>query len=139
MSRYWYLIVPVMVGIFALWEADPKEAPRTKFDGPVWPQVNAGHSICSHTNGTVFDHSRTFPESRRTQQGVNFDISYVNFNQQQIDAFEFAASIWSSILASDVDIKINVTLINFPGFLGFAIPNGDVNFPGAPLPDIIYP
>lgn len=103
--------------------------------------VLPAHFGCSHGSETVFDHSRPFPaEDYQGSQGVGFQITYVNFNSEQIAAFEYAASVWGSILDSDVDISINANLIFLPpGTLGFTVPNGDKNFAGTPMMDIIYP
>src|SRR5438045_3819052 len=69
-----------------------------------------------------------------------FQVTYTGFPLAAKNAFDYATSIWSSALYSDVPIKINVYFIAIPGsILGSTIPNGAKDFSGAPYASTWYP
>jgi hypothetical protein len=71
----------------------------------------------------------------------NFIVTYNGFTPQAEAAFQFAVDIWSNLLESSVDIRVDATFgpLN-PGVLGGASPNGflPLNGPGIP-PNTLYP
>jgi len=72
-------------------------------------------------------------------QPATFDITYFGFSAEAENAFNYAADIWSGHLMSDVPIKVNAKMVFLlPGQLGITFPNGELNFPGAPLEDVWY-
>jgi hypothetical protein len=72
-------------------------------------------------------------------QTASFVVTYNGFTPQAQAAFNRATEMWSTILMSDVPIKINAHFIPMlPGMLGITFPNGRKNFSGAPLPATWY-
>src|SRR5690349_10270430 len=72
-------------------------------------------------------------------QHATFDVSYTGFDAESEAAFEYATELWSQYLISDVPIEVIVHLqVLLPGQLGITFPNGELNFPGAPVHDVWY-
>jgi hypothetical protein len=70
-----------------------------------------------------------------------FVVNYTGFTPEAQAAFKYATDIWASILESDVPIVIDANYQSIQGgTLGFAQAfNLLQNFPGAPLPNTLYP
>lgn len=72
-------------------------------------------------------------------QNATFDVTFSGFSTEQEDAFLYATTLWSQYLISDVPIKIAAHMqLLLPGQLGITFPNGRMNFPDAPVPDVWY-
>ncbi len=72
-------------------------------------------------------------------RSASFSITYTGFTPDATTAFDYAASIWSSLLNSSVPIKVNAYFIPMlPGLLGITLPNGRKDFTGAPLASTWY-
>lgn len=68
-----------------------------------------------------------------------FTITYTGYSAQAQQAFQFAADIWSSLLNSEVAIKVNTYFLPLsPGLLGITLPNGIKDFAGTPQPNVWY-
>lgn len=77
-----------------------------------------------------------FSEGIRT---ATFEITYTGFTPEAQSSFQFAADIWSSLLNSEVPVKVNTYFIPLvPGLLGITLPNGRKDFSGAPQSNIWY-
>lgn len=73
-------------------------------------------------------------------QNATFDFVTSSLGTDATAALEYAGSIWSDYLISDVPIKVRFVFIPVPGgFLGNTTPNGEMNFAGAPIADVWYP
>ena len=81
--------------------------------------------IVDKTPGIIIDYGYEFNENTRVPFRGNlnrassasrlsgnavFEVTYIDFTQQQKAAFEFAVDIWSSLLHSDVPIRITATM-----------------------------
>ncbi len=85
-----------------------------------------------------FGQHRLESESAQTS---TFEVEYTGFTEEAQASFQHAVDIWSSIIKSDVTIRIdaNWELLD-AGVLGSAGSNGSArNFVGAPMRDIDYP
>lgn len=78
------------------------------------------------------------PSLMKESKTSQFEITFVNATEEMKTAVQYAADIWSSILISDVPIKVLVTFYPMPSFLGQCVPNMVKNFTGAPLQDVWY-
>ncbi|WP_436517539.1 T9SS type A sorting domain-containing protein [Ekhidna sp. To15] len=98
-------------------------------------------SKVENTRVGVLNRHRHATAPLSTTQTSTFEVEYVGFTDEAKAAFQHAVDIWSSILSSDVTIRItaNWELLG-PGVLGSAGSNGSArNFAGAPLQNIDYP
>lgn len=68
-------------------------------------------------------------------------VSYSDFPENAIEAFEYAVSIWEQLIESPVPIYIQASWRELDrNVLGSCGPgNFEKNFPGAPQPDVYYP
>lgn len=70
---------------------------------------------------------------------ASFDITFTGYSTEAQSAFQYAADIWSSILLSNVPVKINTYLVPLlPGLLGITLPNGRKDFNYAPKQNTWY-
>lgn len=92
--------------------------------------------------GTGEDEFTFVPPPAQFQSGLRsatFNIIYNGYTTDAQTAFQYAADIWSSILVSNVPIKVNTYYTALlPGLLGITLPNGRKNFPEAPFNDVWY-
>lgn len=87
----------------------------------------------------IFAFLLSFSQSKCRAQAATFTIEYGGFTTEAEAAFQYAADIWSNYLISAVPIKVQVNMvILLPGQLGITFPNGELNFPGAPLANAWY-
>ena len=70
----------------------------------------------------------------------NFIVTYVNFPDEAIIAFDYATDIWATLLNSEITIRIDASWGGLPsGTLAQAGPNTvHANFQGAPFSDTNY-
>jgi len=78
------------------------------------------------------------PETVRGDKTSEFQITFKNATEEQKACVNYAAEIWSSILVSDVPIKVLVTFYSMNDFLGQSVSNIIKNFDGAPTTDTWY-
>lgn len=78
------------------------------------------------------------PETVNGDKTSEFQITFKNATEEQKACVNYAAEIWSSILVSDVPIKVLVTFYPMQDFLGQSVSNLVKNFEGAPLADTWY-
>ncbi|NLB26994.1 MAG: T9SS type A sorting domain-containing protein [Bacteroidales bacterium] len=74
-------------------------------------------------------------------KNANFEITYINFPEDAKRAFQYAVSIWESLLSSPVTIKVQAIWEYMDGNL-LAKGRPTIffnNFNGAPLPNVYYP
>lgn len=83
-------------------------------------------------------YSKPPQEFLKRGQTSQFELTFVNTTSEQEAAVRFAADIWSSILVSNVPIKIIITFYPLPNFLGQCISNIVKDYPGAPMNDTWY-
>lgn len=74
-------------------------------------------------------------------QRATFSFTSVGTNAQIDSAVEYVAFLWSEHLSSSEPIKVNLYYGNMTssGPLGICMPNGEENFAGAPMTDVLYP
>ena len=72
---------------------------------------------------------------------ANFEVTYINFPEDAKRAFEYAVSIWESLLSSPVTIKVQAVWEYMDGnVLAKGRPTTFFNnFNGTPLPNVYYP
>ena len=70
-----------------------------------------------------------------------FEVTYVGFPEDAKKAFQYAVSIWESLISSPVPVKILAKWENIDGnVLALSRPSAFyVNFDGAPLSNVYYP
>jgi hypothetical protein len=105
--------------------------------------------ITSPVNIPVDEVEKTFiaPPAKFTQlksaqaNQTNIEVLYVNFPEQAKQAFEYAVSIWESLISSDVTIKVKAEWKSINGgALALSRPAMFYdNFDGALLADVYYP
>lgn len=121
------LIYPVIVFMHVL-------ATEKIFAQPVpsWDDIRTGDSqlpVYMPPPAAFFENTRS----------ASFSINYTGFSGQSQAAFQYASTIWSAILNSPVQIKVNAVFVPLiPGLLGITLPNGRKDFAGAPQPDTWY-
>jgi hypothetical protein len=74
-------------------------------------------------------------------KSANFEVTYENFSEDARRAFEYAVSIWESLLSSPVTIKVRAV---WKYMDGSALAEGRPttfynNFNGTPLPNVYFP
>ncbi len=67
-----------------------------------------------------------------------FDITFKNSTPELETAVNYAASIWCSILVSNVPVRVLITFYPMPDFLGQCVSNMVKDFPGAPSKNTWY-
>ena len=72
---------------------------------------------------------------------TKIEVEYINFPEDAKRAFEYAVSIWKSMITSPMPIKIQAKWDNLQGnVLALSRPSTfHVNFDGAPLSNVYYP
>jgi len=92
--------------------------------------------------GTGEDQFTFVPPPPQFQPGLRtatFSIIFNGYTTDAQTAFQYAADIWSSILVSNIPIKVNTYFTPLPaGLLGITLPNGRKNFPHAPVTNTWY-
>src|SRR5690606_4333582 len=83
---------------------------------------------------------RKGPSNGRTKS-ASIHVEYFGFTEEAKQAFEYATSIWESLLTSPVEIRVAAVWTNLPGgTLGSAGPAfWAANFSGTPKHNIYYP
>lgn len=101
-----------------------------------------GQSICCLQHIDRDMHTFVAPPRHLASRAhcAEFEFSYFGGPppQQVQDGLQYAADIWSSLLVSNVTIKVNVVYISWRA-LGTAIASPIRNFPGAPDTSVWYP
>jgi hypothetical protein len=73
-------------------------------------------------------------------QGFSYTVNYTNYTTQAQTAFDYSCELWSYLLYSPVQIKINTYYYNYPGGpLGITFSNGRRDFAGAIMDSTMYP
>jgi len=114
--------------------------------------IRKGEPITCYTSGKIVDPSdyilasKGFLENRNNARtsGTNstIEMNLSGFPPEAVDAMQFAADIWSSLITSPIPIKITAswTPLGSGGVLANASSTSDlVNFEGSPQPGFWYP
>ncbi|MFI5203417.1 MAG: T9SS type A sorting domain-containing protein [Flavobacteriales bacterium] len=73
-------------------------------------------------------------------QGFTYTVTYTNYPAQAQVAFDYACELWSYLLYSPIQIKINTYYYTYPGGpLGITFSNGRRDFTGAIMDSTNYP
>lgn len=94
--------------------------------------VNCNLKPSSETHTYFIPPPKQYFNGEKTSE---FDLIFVNATPKQEAAVRYAADIWSSIVVSEVPIKVLVTFYPIQSLLGQCISNMTKNFPGSPQQD----
>ncbi|GIV36829.1 MAG: hypothetical protein KatS3mg032_1208 [Cyclobacteriaceae bacterium] len=114
------------------------------------PQIRQGQPIvCAYDHFNPHNlqaqrkilHINNSPPARKSSEDSKFEVRYTGFTPEAQAAFQYAVDIWSSLLKTNVKIRVfaNWAFLENINTLAFVTPTEIRNFSESPQPEVWYP